>query len=70
MKGRSQAWVRMCMRAILTARLEEHALVGPGGAAATLTRFPDLVFSWFQPEESGTPRRAMGAPLKVRDQFE
>ena len=46
------------MRAILTAKLEEHALVGPGGNAAggQITRFPDLVWAWFAtPLQVGPP---------------
>ena len=57
--GASPWWVRLCMRAMLMARLEDAALDtasgSPSGAHHAYAKppaFSDLVWAWFEPSEA------------------
>ena len=72
--ARNLSWVRRVMRGLLHAKVADDALVAalPSCGEGLLTRFPELVYGWFEPSEErmeleSTQQDKDGHYVKVND---
>ena len=62
---RDMNWTRFCMRAIMSMKMREDvALIGIKGETS---RFPEFVYSWFEPDSTLTGGAGGGDPQKLKE---